>query len=281
MPGFHGSGVTASVRRRRLRLALSGRDDPRHGPRPVAPVRASRHHPLDVGHRRLDGRDAGDRVGGHVPPTRQVARGDRHVHAGVGAADRVGRHRPAGDPSRSGVAWRRLLRRRARRRSPAGPRDRPDGRPGHVPQRQRVHRPVRPRARRQDADRRHARHVATLRGRALPGVPRRQVGEALRHEQLPGDLQGDGPARRGTRSRHALACDGPGDRADAGRRHLERHALSGVPATPDRRHPRDGRWKLRIPRDRFSARPRRVPDQRRPARGPLERFLANASKSDL
>ncbi len=105
--------------------------------------------PLDVGDRRLDGRDAGARVGGDVSTRVRLARRGRHVHAGHRAADRVGRHRPSGDPARPEVARRRLLRRRARRRPGRGARDRPHGRPGHVPQRQRVHRPIRARTRRQ------------------------------------------------------------------------------------------------------------------------------------
>jgi hypothetical protein len=44
-----------------------------------------------------------------------------------------------------------------------------------------------------------ARSVATLRGRALPRVPRRQAGPPVRHQQLPHHRQGDGPARRGPR----------------------------------------------------------------------------------
>ena len=74
--------------------------------------------------------------------------------------------------------------------------DRPDGRPGDVPQRQRVHRPLRPRPRRPAGPGRHVRAVAAVRGRALPRAPRRQARPALRHQQLPGHRQGDGPPRR-------------------------------------------------------------------------------------
>ena len=74
-------------------------------------------------------------------------RADRHVHAGDRAADRLGRDRAAGHRPRPDVAWRRLLRRRARRRPERRPGDRPDGRPGDVPQRQRLHRPLRPQPR--------------------------------------------------------------------------------------------------------------------------------------
>ena len=80
------------------------------------------------------------------PERVRVARRHRHVRAGHGAADRVGCDRPAVDPARPALAGRRLLRRRARRRPPRGAGHRPHGGPGDVPVRQRVHRPVRPRA---------------------------------------------------------------------------------------------------------------------------------------
>ena len=98
--------------------------------------------------RRLDGRDAG-RSSGRITYPRPGAldHPDRHVRAGHRAADRVGRHRPAGHPPRPGLARRRLLRRRRRATGP------------HeglavarmVAQitfrvRRRVHRPLRPRA---------------------------------------------------------------------------------------------------------------------------------------
>ena len=59
---------------------------------------------VGVRDRRLDGRDAGARVGDHVSRSGALDRADRDVHAGQRPADRVGRDRPAGDPSRS--RWR-------------------------------------------------------------------------------------------------------------------------------------------------------------------------------
>ncbi len=85
------------------------------------------------------------------------------------------------------------------------------------------------------------------------------------------------------RGRGALAArDGRVCAPDPGGRHLERHALPGVPAASDRRHGRrrsvavaeyleidspHGHDAFLINGDQLA--------------GPLERFLANASKSDL
>ena len=98
--------------------------------------------------RRLDGRHAGAGVGDHLPAPGALDRAHRHVHAGDGAADRLGGDRAPGHHARPALAGRRVLRRAGRRRTRGRPGRRPDGRPGHVPQRQRLHRPLRSRARR-------------------------------------------------------------------------------------------------------------------------------------
>ena len=121
----------------------------------------------------------------------------------------IGRRAIRLDPE---LAGRRLLRRRARRRartrgwpSPAwSPRSRsaattcsPTGSAASWPTARR---------------RRPARPVAALRGRALPRLPRRQAGPPLRRQQLPGDRQGDGPARRRPRPRRPRARRWPASR---------------------------------------------------------------------
>ncbi len=116
----------------------------------------------------------------------------------------IGRRAIRLDPALAG--W-RLLRRRAGRRPGAGPGDRPPGRPGHVPQRQRLHRAIRPQPDRPFQGRRHVRPVAGVRGRALPPVPRRQARSTLRRQQLPDHRQGDGSPRRRPRPRQPGACD--------------------------------------------------------------------------
>ena len=194
-----------------------------------------RRRSMAVGDRRLDGWHAGARMGRDVPaPGRLTGRG-RDVHAGNGTADRVGSDRTTSDPSRPEVAWRRLLRRRSGRWSRRRTRDRPHGRSGDVPQRQRVHRPLRARTRRQGGGRRHPRDVAALRGRALPRIPRSQAGPPVRHQQLPRDRQGDGSARRRPGARFARTGDAARGRAHDGRRDLERHALSRLSAAADPR----------------------------------------------
>ena len=66
VPGLDRSGVAAPDRRSPVRLALPGRHDPRHGARPGPPDAAPRSRVVARGRRRLDGRDAGSRVGDHV-----------------------------------------------------------------------------------------------------------------------------------------------------------------------------------------------------------------------
>ena len=150
-----------------------------------------------------------------------------------------------------------------------GSRDRPDGRPGDVPQRQRVHRPVRPRARRHAPGRRHARHVAAVRGRALPRVPRHKLVRRFDTNSYLRHRQGDGPPRHRPRaaaaSQHAMA-------------RIAAPALA-VGISSDMLYPTYQQRQIaetaarsaavgRVRRDRLAARPRRVPDQRRPARRP-------------
>ena len=112
----------------------------------AAAGRPPRHPALAQRRRRLDGRDAGARVGGDVPRpgARRSSRSPPCV-GGQRAADRVVVDRAAGHPHGPELARRRLLRRRAGRRSARGARARPHGQPDHVPQRRRLHRPVRPR----------------------------------------------------------------------------------------------------------------------------------------
>ena len=62
------------------------------------------------------------------------------------------------------------------------------------------------------------------------------------------------------------AGDGPDQGADAGDRHLERHALPDLPAAPDPPAARRHGHAVRVRRDRLAARPRRVPDRPRPGR---------------
>ena len=145
--------------------------DPRHGAHPGRGRRPPGREPVGHGHRRLDGRHAGARVGGDVPGAGALDHPHRHVRRRHRPADRLVVHRPSHHPHGPGLAGRRLLRRRPRRRAHRGPGPGPDGQPDHLPHRRRVHRPLRPRRRRPAPGRLRA--VAALRGRALPRVPRR------------------------------------------------------------------------------------------------------------
>ena len=110
---FDGSGVAAPGRRPAVRVEVPGRHDPRHGAGPGPPRRRPRHHGLARRRRRLDGWDAGPGVGDHVPASGPLHRADRDLHAGHRPADRLGRHREAGDRARPALARRRVLRGRA------------------------------------------------------------------------------------------------------------------------------------------------------------------------
>ena len=68
VPGHDRPGVAASRRRPAVRVALPGHHDPRHGAGAGPARRPPRHRHVALGDRRLDGRDAGPRVGDHVPP---------------------------------------------------------------------------------------------------------------------------------------------------------------------------------------------------------------------
>ncbi len=146
------------------------------------------------------------------------------------------------------------------------------GRPGHVPQRQRVHRSLRSRARRWRDVARQLGSVAAVRGRALPRSSRREAGASFRCQQLPHHRQGDGPARRGPRPRRARSGDGPHPSADAHHRHLQRHLVPVVSTASDSRRVGGRRHSVRVRRDRLTARPRRVPDQPRSAVGSARRL---------
>ncbi len=96
LSGHDRAGVAVAGGRQAVRISLSRDHDPRHGARPGAPRRSSRHRSVAHGDRWLDGRHAGPRVGRHVPAAGAWPRADRRLHAGDGAADRLGQHRPAG-----------------------------------------------------------------------------------------------------------------------------------------------------------------------------------------
>ena len=173
-----------------------------------------------LGRRRLDGRDAGARVGDHLPGSRALDR------ARSPRARRPRRSRSRGAPSAGArirmdpnVARRRLLR---RRRRATGPWE------GLAVARMvaqvtfRSDNVFTERFGRELADgatlRRRPRSVAAVRGRALPRPPRREAGAPVRRQQLPHHRQGDGPARRRPRARRCGAGDGADRGADAGDR---------------------------------------------------------------
>ena len=194
---------------------------------------------------------------------------DRHLRAGDGAADRLGRDRPAGDPPRpeAGAA--------ATTTTPRPATARTEGLA--------VARMVAQVTFRSDnvfTDRfgRELADGATLGGTAstcgsasrssatstttaTSWSRRFDANSYLDHRQ------GDGPARRRPRPRRrstpAMARITVPTLDD---RHLERHALPDLPAAPDPRAARRRRARRRVRRDRLAARPRRLPDQPRPGR---------------
>ena len=108
--------------------------------------------------------------------------------------------------------------------------DRSDGRSGHVPQRQRVHRAIRPSDRPSSRTRRPSRPLAAVRGRALPRSPRHEARAPLRCQQLSRHRQGDGPPRPRPRPRQPRGGDVADQRPGAVDRDLLRHALPDVSA---------------------------------------------------
>ncbi len=186
LPGLHRAGVAASrsTASRTARASRSSRSATWCAPRPASPTTSA----STCGTASSVDRWAGCRCSsGASPIPGGCARSCPIATCAQATAQQIawGCDRSPRDPARPEVARRRLLRRRARRRSVAGPGGRPDGRPGHVPQRQRVHRPLRARARRRPDDEARLRSRAALRGRALPRAPRRQADPPLRHQQLP------------------------------------------------------------------------------------------------
>ena len=218
--------------------------------------------------RRLDGRHAGARVGrsctrtgcGRSSPIATCAQATAQQIA-WGA---IGRRAIRLDPQ---LAGRRLLRRRARRRSPRGPGHRPHGRPDHVPLRRRVHRPVRPRAGRAaarrlrrcgSASRSSATSTTTATSWSAASTPTATCCSARRWTCTTsaagrGGLEAAHGAHRGCR-RWSIGI-------------TQRHALPDLPAAAD---PRAARRATGTPaelrRDRLAPRPRRVPHRARPGR---------------
>ncbi len=217
--------------------------------------------------RRLDGRDAGARVGDHVPAAGALDHPDRHLRAGQR------RSRSPGGPSaarrsrstRAGAAATTTTRepgRRARR----GPGDRPHGRPGDVPQRQRVHGALR-----------RAGDGPSLRDGSSCGSGSRW--SATSSTTAPSSAAASTPtatwssARRwtSTTSAAAGAALGGGDgriRAPS----LTIGIIVGHRSTRTTSSARSARCcapgasRGRVRGDRLAARPRRLPDQPRPAR---------------
>ena len=128
----------------RLRLGLPGDHRRGHGQDRARVPGCARDRAARRGGRRLARRDAGVRVGDHVPRPGRRGRGDRQ-HARAAPAGRgVERDRPRGDHARPGVAGGPLPRhgRRAERRHGRGA----DDRPHHLPLGRRARRQVRPAA---------------------------------------------------------------------------------------------------------------------------------------
>ena len=93
---------------RALWVELPGHHHRRHGARAGDAARPSRHRPAVLRDRRLDGRDAGARMG-VAPQGPRVRRGaDRRRGAPHGPEHRLPRGRPPGDHGRPGLARRRL-----------------------------------------------------------------------------------------------------------------------------------------------------------------------------
>ena len=114
MPGHHRPGEHRPAHRHALRVDLPGRHDPRHGARAGPSRHPSRHRTMGQRRRRLDGWNAGPRVGRHVPRPGVVHPRHRDVCGSERPADRLVDGRPPRHPGRPGISGRRLLRRRPR-----------------------------------------------------------------------------------------------------------------------------------------------------------------------
>ena len=103
---LHGNDRSAGYRpgdRRALGIVVSGDHHSRHGARPEAAARPSRHRQPVLRDRRLDGRHAGIAMGGELSRTRLRRGADRRRGAPFGAEHRLSRGRAAGDHGRSRI----------------------------------------------------------------------------------------------------------------------------------------------------------------------------------
>ena len=106
--GCQGSTGPASPhpgRRAAVRVTVPGDHDPRHGARPGPPRRSPRHRRVAHRDRRLDGRDAGARVGDHLSRP-GAARSCRSPRACRRPRSRSPGVRSGGGPSPSTRSWR-------------------------------------------------------------------------------------------------------------------------------------------------------------------------------
>ena len=110
LPGLDRPGI-GGRRRRGVGFPLSVPQHPGPGRRAARVLRRHRRDPLGRRAGRLDGRDAGAGVGGRLPRSRRAGRGARRSPAVERRPDRAQLGAERGDPVRSGVRRRRLLRR--------------------------------------------------------------------------------------------------------------------------------------------------------------------------
>ena len=188
---------------------------------------------------------------------------NRNLCTSNGTTDRLGRHRPTGHSPRSPLAGRRLLRRLARRRAPRGAGHRPHGGAGDVPLRQRVHRPLRSRAGRATRHdepglwqrfevERYLDHHGVKLVRRFDANSYLVIGKAM-------DLHDVGKGRGGLESgiaRIRVPTLVLGINSDI--------LYPDLPAASDPPAPRPQRHADGAGGDRFAARSRCLPDQRRP-----------------
>ena len=135
-----------------------------------------------VGDRRIDGRDAGARVGGDVSGSRGVGDSDRDDGSAQRAADRLQRSGAAGDHGGSGLVRRELLQRTASGARAGGG---SHGGAHHLHERRQHAREVRA----------QAAVAGSVRGRELFEVSRVQIRRPLRREFLHLHHAGDGYVR--------------------------------------------------------------------------------------